>query len=107
MVAQTRKGKILTSPCLPAIVSSCKGAPVLSSDHRPFVRLALIVALAASFALGACGRKGPLDPPPAASIAGEQAASTGAPESGPTGYDGKPLAPGGANKRIPIDVLLN
>lgn len=79
----------------------------MSRDQRPFVRLALIGTLAASFALGGCGRKGPLDPPPAASIASEPAAPTRTPESGPTGYDGKPLAPGGVNRRIPIDVLLN
>jgi predicted small lipoprotein YifL len=40
--------------------------------HRRFVRLALIGALAATLGLGACGRKGPLDPPPSASLAGEQ-----------------------------------
>ncbi|MGB8428244.1 MAG: lipoprotein, partial [Pseudolabrys sp.] len=39
---------------------------------RPFLRLALISALAASLGLAACGRKGPLDAPPAASLAGEQ-----------------------------------
>ena len=40
---------------------------------RPFLRLALIGALVASLGLAACGRKGPLDPPPGASLAGEQA----------------------------------
>jgi predicted small lipoprotein YifL len=79
----------------------------LSRDRSQFFRLAVAGALAASFALGACGRKGPLDPPPAASVAGEQPVSTGKPEDGPRGYDGKLLAPGGVNKRIPIDVLLN
>ena len=38
----------------------------------PFVTLALVGALTAAFALAGCGRKGPLDPPPAASVAGEQ-----------------------------------
>ena len=40
--------------------------------HRPLLRLALIGALAASLGLAACGRKGPLDPPPGASLAGDQ-----------------------------------
>src|SRR5665811_1288280 len=43
---------------------------------RPFLRLALIGALAASLGLAACGRKGPLDPPPGASLAGEPQAGT-------------------------------
>ncbi|MFY9685368.1 MAG: lipoprotein [Pseudolabrys sp.] len=81
----------------------------MSRDRRPFLRLALIGALVASFALAACGRKGPLDPPPSASVAGEQAAPTGAQATRgqPTGPDGKPIAPGMSNKRIPLDVLLN
>jgi predicted small lipoprotein YifL len=87
----------------------------LSLDRRPFVRLALIGALAASFALAACGRKGPLDPPPSASAAGEQAQPVVEPAGepitstnrGPVGPDGKPIAPGMRDKRIPLDVLLN
>lgn len=79
--------------------------------YRPFFRIALIGALAASVGLAACGRKGPLDPPPAASLAGDQAASVAAdPRDSsrpPMGPDGKPIAPGVPNKRIPLDVLLN
>ena len=66
---------------------------------RFYLRLALAAALAAAFALGACGRKGPLDPPPGASLTGEQGATT-------VGADGKPV-PQGPKKRIPLDVLLN
>jgi predicted small lipoprotein YifL len=92
-----------------------QGAPVLSRDRRPFLRFALIGALAASFALAACGRKGPLDPPPSASLAdeqavpGDQAAPDDMPASHgqPLGPDGRPIAPGVRNKRIPLDVLLN
>jgi predicted small lipoprotein YifL len=36
-------------------------------DHWP-VRLAAIAALSAALALAGCGRKGPLDPPPSASV---------------------------------------
>jgi predicted small lipoprotein YifL len=74
-----------------------------------FFRIALVGALAASLGLAACGRKGPLDPPPGASLAGDQAA----PAVEPAGHrpvlgpDGKPIATGGTNKRIPLDVLLN
>jgi predicted small lipoprotein YifL len=82
----------------------------LRHSDRPFLRLALIGALAASLGLAACGRKGPLDPPPAASLAGEQPVTTGEP-SGDShrilGPDGKPIAAGNVNKRIPLDVLLN
>ncbi len=77
--------------------------------HRPLLRLALIGALAASLGLAACGRKGPLDPPPGASLAGDQSVPAGDVKYGPPviGPDGKPIAPAGPNKRIPLDVLLN
>ncbi len=77
--------------------------------HRSLLRLALIGALAASLGLAACGRKGPLDPPPGASLAGDQSSPTGDARYGPpiVGPDGRPLAPAGPNKRIPLDVLLN
>ena len=38
-------------------------------DDRSALRLAAFVALAAALALGGCGRKGALDPPPAAMTA--------------------------------------
>jgi predicted small lipoprotein YifL len=81
----------------------------LKHYRRPFFRFVLIGALAASLGLAGCGRKGPLDPPPSASLAGEQSVPAANPGDGrpPTGPDGKPLAPGGVNKRIPLDVLLN
>jgi len=76
----------------------------LFPDRRHF-RLALIGALAASLALGlaACGRKGPLDPPPGATPAAGKAAGT-EPAIGPNGL---PRAPKGPNKHIPLDNLLN
>ena len=78
-------------------------------SDRPFLRVALIGALVASLGLSACGRKGPLDPPPGASITGEQPASTSMdirdrPVRGP---DGKILAPASTKKQFPLDVLLN
>jgi predicted small lipoprotein YifL len=89
---------------------------------RPFLRLALIGALAASVGLAACGRKGPLDPPPGASLEGVPQANMpdlmsknrstpigGQAQGGNTGVgpDGQPLAPKGPKKQIPLDVLLN
>jgi predicted small lipoprotein YifL len=82
----------------------------LRHSDRPFLRLALIGALAASFGLAACGRKGPLDPPPAASLAGEQPVTTGEPSGDDRrilGPDGKPISASRTNKRFPLDVLLN
>jgi len=86
-----------------------QGAHALSHSDRLFVRFALVAALAASLGLSACGRKGPLDPPPAASAAGEQPVTTGDPTTDRRilGPDGKPIAAGSTNKRIPLDVQLN
>jgi predicted small lipoprotein YifL len=85
---------------------------VLAVRHceRPFLRISLIGALVAALGLAACGRKGPLDPPPGASLAGEQATTAGGetqPDRRILGPDGKPIASGNTNKRIPLDVLLN
>jgi len=75
---------------------------------RPIVRLAVLAALAAALGLAGCGRKGPLDPPPAASLAGDHAAQ--AKKAGtPPAMDasGRPRAAPGEKKRIPLDILLN
>ena len=82
----------------------------MKRSDRLLLRLTLIGTLAASLGLAACGRKGPLDPPPGASLAGGQAAPAidRTDNSRPIlGQDGKPIAPGGTNQRIPLDVLLN
>ena len=89
----------------------------------PLLRLAAIGVLVAALGLASCGRKGPLDPPPGASLDGvaqpnmpELMSTTGrtAPIGSETvdgytgvGPDGQPLAPKGPQKRIPLDVLLN
>jgi len=92
------------------------------SRYRPFLRLALIGALAASLGLAACGRKGPLDAPPGASVQSEPQANTpglmspiGATPIGGQAKDdfagvdssGRAVAPKGQKKQIPLDVLLN
>jgi predicted small lipoprotein YifL len=89
---------------------------------RPFLRLALIGLAVASLGLAACGRKGPLDPPPAKSLEGEPQANMpglmstrtstpigGEAKDGFAGVDssGRPVAPPGPKKQIPLDVLLN
>ncbi len=79
------------------------------SRYRPLFRLALIGALAAALGLAACGRKGPLDPPPGASLVGEPQANM------PDLMSSKGQTPPAANsnaaqapkKHIPLDVLLN
>jgi predicted small lipoprotein YifL len=92
--------------------------PQLSGAHadmtatgRLSFRLALIVAFAATLGLTACGRKGPLDPPPASTASPMGGASGGA----STGEAATPSAVGedpaarsqAPKKRIPLDVLLN
>jgi predicted small lipoprotein YifL len=77
------------------------------SPNRPYLRLVLVGTLAVAFALGGCGRKGPLDPPPAASLAGDQTASKGAKAPPAMDSNGRPITPPGPNRPLPIDVLLN
>ena len=90
--------------------------------NRLILRLALTATLAASLGLAACGRKGPLDPPPGASLAGEpqpsmpglMSTNSATPIGGQAkdgeagiGADGRPIAAKGPKKQIPLDVLLN
>ena len=84
-------------------------------------RLALIGVLAAALGLAACGRKGPLDPPPGATLEGQPQPNApglisnkgvtpiGSDTSADPGVDenGQPRAPRGPVKRIPLDNLLN
>lgn len=89
---------------------------------RPCIRLATFSVLIGALGLAGCGRKGPLDPPPGASLVDPQANGPGlaspigaSPIGGSKpshnaleiGSNGQPLAPKGPNKRIPLDVLLN
>jgi predicted small lipoprotein YifL len=76
------------------------------SDRR-LVRIAVIGAFVAALGLAGCGRKAGLDPPPAASVAGEPSAAV-EPSPGPAiAPDGRALAPAqGPRRRTPIDWLL-
>jgi len=84
--------------------------------ERSFFRLALAGALVASLGLAACGRKGPLDPPPSASAAAPASVQNNGPNLNPIAV--QPLggthadenaeqAPKGPNKSIFLDGLLN
>ena len=81
---------------------------------RLLISCAVVGALALT--LGACGRKGALDPPPGG-YALEQTTTTTpvsprgerlAPRTGPA-YDenGRPIAPAGPKRRTPADWLLD
>ena len=87
------------------------------SIARPALRAAAMTAVALVLAatLSACGRKGPLDPPPASSAVQQGPVEEPAPASGAqptaaqTGYDeqGRPVAPRGQRKPFLLDWLLN
>jgi predicted small lipoprotein YifL len=75
----------------------------------------MLAALTAAFALTGCGRKGPLDLPPGASLdqpaatppaAGVAGSLTGIMPSG-EGAESKPVAPKGQKKKLPIDWLID
>ena len=72
--------------------------------NRPVLRAVLMgaLALALGLTLSACGRRGPLDAPPG----GESFYPL---QSNQQEFDaqGRPLAPPGPKKRIPLDVLLD
>ena len=81
---------------------------------RPFFRIAALGAVAVSLLLAGCGRKGPLDLPPANSMQPAQgqsdagAAPAQPPVQGPAfGSDGRPIAPAGQKKRLPGDWLID
>jgi predicted small lipoprotein YifL len=76
---------------------------------KSLARFALVAALAAALGLAACGRKGPLDPPPvaAAPAAEPDVAPVAAAGEVTYGPDGQPIAPRGPRKRIFLDWLLD
>ncbi len=80
-------------------------------SDRLFFRLALIGALAASLGLAACGRKGPLDPPPGAvSTTGKQEPANTSLISSPfekPGDKSKNTADQVPDKPFVLDSLLN
>ncbi len=71
---------------------------------RSGLRLAAFVALAAALALGGCGRKGPLDPPPSAAIAPAPDTPSRGDTNDPnmTGYRRAPSATAAAQPTQPL-----
>jgi predicted small lipoprotein YifL len=97
-----------------------RSLPLTLYSERPFLRVAMIGALVASLGLAACGRKGPLDPPPSAAAAGEtQPAQNNSPSllnpvavqplggGGNRGDYNAMETPKGEKKSIFLDKLLN
>src|SRR5438132_2350037 len=83
------------------------GVPeLMRSCELRLARIAAIGALIAALGLAGCGRKGGLDPPPAATAVDT---SVSRPDLEPAiGPDGKVIAPSQGPKRsTPIDWLLN
>ena len=83
----------------------------MTPSTRAFHRLAVIGALIAALGISACGRKGTLDPPPAAAVETDPApvAVVTAPDLiGPARTTRTGLVtPRGPDKPLPIDFLLD
>jgi predicted small lipoprotein YifL len=87
---------------------------VIDISSQRWARIAGIGMVAVALGLSSCGRKGPLDPPPAAAVPG---ALEGAPadlppqsrQAGGVGPDGKAIAPPPSGRREPffLDWLLD
>jgi predicted small lipoprotein YifL len=75
----------------------------VTRSDRPILRAAILgaLALALGLTLSACGRRGPLDAPPGAMTGAEQPADI------QFDAQGRPLAPQGQKRRLPIDWLLD
>ena len=94
-------------------------SPLLFWPDRSTSFVALIGALALALPLAACGRKGPLDPPPGGYVLERQQGRTAVSTSGaarttaqpeqPPEYDedGRPITPAGQMKKLPADWLID
>ena len=81
---------------------------------RPFTRLVLIGVAVASLTLAGCGRKGPLDPPPGASMASQPVADVPATSDPMLTAAGQPrenalpqAKPSDPNRKFILDSILN
>jgi predicted small lipoprotein YifL len=90
----------------------------LTQSIRPIFRLAGFGVLILALLLVGCGRKGPLDLPPAE--VSQQPGQSGDTQSGSStgsssrnspqmeySVEGRPLAPRGQKKKLPADILLD
>jgi predicted small lipoprotein YifL len=75
----------------------------VTRSDRPVLRAAVLggLALVLGLTLSACGRRGPMDPPPGASSGADQPADI------QLDAQGRPFAPVGQKRRLPIDWLLD
>ena len=80
---------------------------LVTPTDRRFSRLALAGLLVAALGLSACGRKGPLDPPPGAQAQNAPGAPAAPPQEQLYDSAGNPLAPKGEKKPFFLDWLLN
>jgi predicted small lipoprotein YifL len=90
--------------------------PALSRPNRSTSFVAMIGVLALALPLAACGRKGPLDPPPGGyeleqapgrtptTRRGTPVAKEKQPEYD---EDGRPITPEGRRKKLPADWLID
>jgi predicted small lipoprotein YifL len=103
------------------MVREISGPSVTRPQPASKIAFAAIGALIMALPLAACGRKGPLDPPPGgyafeqgtirtpvSKKGAAQPASEPAKKDEPTyDADGNPIAPSGTKKRLPGDWLLD
>jgi predicted small lipoprotein YifL len=80
----------------------------LSRPNRSPSFLAVIGVMVLALPLAACGRKGPLDPPPGGYVLEQGGPGSTYPDKPPE-YDaeGRPLAPPGLKKKLPGDWLID
>jgi predicted small lipoprotein YifL len=90
--------------------------PALSRPDRSLSFAAVIGLAAVALLLAACGRKGPLDPPPGGYVLEQGPGRTPTSRSGAQPLpdkqpeyddDGRPIAPQGAKKKLPADWLID
>jgi predicted small lipoprotein YifL len=84
--------------------------------RRLLMLFAMFGALASAVPLAACGRKGPLDPPPGGYTLQGGSVRTSVSRRGKTpeqeskqqyDQDGRPILPEGQNRRLPADWLID
>ncbi len=99
----------MTGPACFAMLHSVRGGLFLRLRRTALFRFGLACALAAG--LAACGRKGPLDLPPADSAAAtqQQQQTPTTPMTSPLGGSSQPATPnpGAPNRPFVLDPILN
>src|SRR5205823_1256039 len=75
--------------------------------NRGPARCLAVGVLFVALCLAGCGRKGGLDPPPAAAIVDQTVAAPAEVDKPPLGPDGRPLSPPPPARRSLIDWLID